>query len=102
MRVIVKGRLLEFWKGHSQAQRPLEEWYAVTDKAKWTSFDDLRKTFSSADQVRVRSGRMVTVFNIAGNNYRLVAAIHYNTQKVFILEVMTHDEYSKGTWKRRF
>ena len=59
-------------------------------------FDDLRATFASADFV---GG--LTVFNIGGNKYRLIAAIHYNRRKVFIRAVLTHIEYDRGNWKRK-
>ncbi|TGK76307.1 type II toxin-antitoxin system HigB family toxin, partial [Leptospira wolffii] len=40
-----------------------------------------------------------TVFNISGNNFRLISSIHYNRKKVFIRHVLTHSEYDKGKWK---
>jgi len=58
------------------------------------SFAELRATFPSADQV----GKL-TVFNIGGNTTRLIAAIHYNRQKVYIRAVLTHEEYDEGKWK---
>ena len=58
------------------------------------SFNDLRKIFPSADQV----GKL-TVFNIAGNKIRLIAAIHYNTHKIYIRAILTHHDYNKGKWK---
>jgi mRNA interferase HigB len=42
------------------------------------------------------------VFDIKGNHYRLIAALHYNKQAVFLLEVMDHAEYAKGFWKEKF
>jgi mRNA interferase HigB len=56
----------------------------------------LRETFASADYV---DG--LTVFNIGGNKYRLIASIHYNRRKVYIRNVLTHAEYDRETWKRR-
>jgi mRNA interferase HigB len=50
----------------------------------------------------VRSGNTVTVFNIGGNKWRLIAAIHYNTKIVYILSVMTHEEYDVDKWKEKF
>lgn len=102
MRIISKGRLQEFWSVQPLAQKPLTEWYSVTIKAKWGSYDDLRKIYSSADQAKVKSGNIVTIFNIGGNKYRLVVAIHYNTRTVYILSVMTHEEYGKDIWKDKF
>ena len=62
---------------------------------------ETRKTYPHADQVTVRSGRVVTVFNICGNDFRLITAIHYDRQKVFILNFLTHAEYSRSSWKDR-
>jgi len=52
------------------------------------------RDFSHADLVGRR-----TVFNVHGNNYRLIARVNYLTQRVFILDILTHSEYSKGNWK---
>ena len=62
---------------------------------------DTRKTYPHADQVKVRSGRVVTVFNIAGNDFRLMTAIHYDRGRVFILDFLTHAEYNRSNWKDR-
>ncbi len=59
-------------------------------------FNELRETFASADYV---DG--LTVFNIGGNKYRLIASIHYNRRKVYIRNVLTHAEYDREGWKRR-
>jgi len=63
-------------------------------------FEDVKRTFTSADALEVDSGRTVVVFNIAGNKFRLITAIHYNVAKVFILRFLTHAEYSKNKWKQ--
>ncbi len=55
--------------------------------------------FAHADAARVASGHEVTVFNVAGNKYRLVTAIHYSAQRVYVLRLMTHAECSKDLWK---
>lgn len=67
--------------------------------ARFQDFAALRNVYRSADQVRVASGRKVIVFNISGNNYRLIAAVHFNTQRVFALRFLSHAEYSKNRWK---
>ena len=54
-----------------------------------------------ADQIKVKSGRTVTIFNVCGNDFRLITAIHYDKQKVFVLNFLTHTEYSRNTWKNR-
>jgi mRNA interferase HigB len=60
---------------------------------------DVRATFPHADLINVASGRSVVVFNIAGNKYRLITAIHYNRQLVFAMMVLTHTQYASGKWK---
>ena len=65
------------------------------------SLNEVRIAFPHADVVEVASGKPVTVFNVAGNKYRLVTAIHYNRQVVYTLRVLTHAEYSKGKWKEQ-
>ncbi len=95
MRIISRSRLKTFWEDHGQAKRVLQEWYSIVDKAEWKSFDDLRRIYPSADQVAVKSGKTTTVFDIGGNKYRLIAAVHYNQRTVYILDVMTHAEYDK-------
>lgn len=99
MRVIKTSRVREFWTRHRRAKTSLEQWLAKTRAAQWTRFEDVRATFAGADEVKVSSGRKVVVFNIAGNNYRLITAIHYDRRKVFVLRFLTHAEYDKYRWK---
>ena len=66
---------------------------------RWRSFAELRRTFPAADLVTVKSGRKVVVFNIGGNDFRLVCAVHFNTELVFALRFMSHAQYSKDIWK---
>ncbi len=70
-------------------------WYRIARRADWGSLAEVRSDFSHADIVGRR-----TVFNIHGNDYRLIARVNYRTKRVFILHILTHDEYSKGEWKR--
>jgi len=94
VRVISKKALEEFWAKHPRAKAPLEAWHALARKAVWTNFAELRADFRSADAV----GKHV-VFDIGGNKFRLVTAIHFNSGKVFIRAVLTHREYDDGKWK---
>lgn len=96
MHVITKQALVEFWVKHSDAESPLQAWYRTMESEVFTNFNDLRATFASADYVDE-----LTVFNIGGNKYRLIASIHYNRHKVYIRAVLTHAEYGRGDWKRR-
>jgi mRNA interferase HigB len=94
MRIITKARLKEFWEQHADAEASLQLWYQRTSPAQWQDFVELRQDFSSADQVGT-----LTVFNIGGNKYRLIARVNYKRQKVFIRSILTHAEYDKGNWK---
>jgi mRNA interferase HigB len=69
-------------------------WYRITRRANWQSLVDVRND-SHADAVGRR-----TVFNIHGNNYRLIARVNYRAQRVFILHILTHAAYDKGGWKK--
>lgn len=73
----------------------------LTQGALWACLDDVRATFPHADLVKVQSGRKVVVFNIAGNRFRLVTAIHFNLGKVFVLRFMSHADYSRDRWKEQ-
>jgi mRNA interferase HigB len=66
----------------------------VASKADWQHIMDVRKDFPHADGV----GRW-TVFNIGGNDFRLVTEIVYRTHKVYVGFVGTHAEYDRGQWK---
>ena len=95
MRVISKPAILKFSERHPDALVPLMNWYRITRRADWGSLAEVRRDFAHADIVGRR-----TVFNIHGNNYRLIARVNYKTKRVFILHILIHVEYSKGDWKR--
>ncbi len=99
MRIIKPKRLREFAEKYPKVAEPLEKWYQLVRHAEWNSLQDARCVFPHADAVTVESGRIVTVFNISGNKYRLIVAIHYNTQCVYVLGLLTHAEYDKKFWK---
>ena len=99
MRVITRKRLREFARRHPNAAEPLEKWYHLIREAEWENLQDARRVYPHADAVTVASGNTVTVFNIRGNKYRLIAAIHFNRQRVYVLGLLRHCEYSKGLWK---
>jgi mRNA interferase HigB len=85
MHVITRKRLNEFAQRHPDAKSSLAHWYAIMRKSRFPNFVHLRETFPQADQV----GKF-TVFNIGGNKVRLIAAIHYNRNKIYIRHVLTH------------
>lgn len=99
MRVIKRSTLLAFAKQDPDALAPLRHWYQAVRAARWRSFADVRRTFITADVVRTNRGHRVLVFDIAGNNHRLVAHVSYQKQKVYVLRVMTHREYNRNRWK---
>lgn len=94
MHIITRRRLEDFWQTHPEARSPLEHWFAMMRKTDYASFAALRITFPSADQVH-----RFTVFNIGGNKFRLIAAIHYNRKKVYVRHVLTHAEYDRAGWR---
>jgi mRNA interferase HigB len=101
MHVISRKALRLAGLRYRDAQASLDHWFRVVCKADWRNISDARRDFPHADAVTVASGHTLTVFNIAGNKYRLVAAIHYNRAKVYVMFVLTHSEYSRESWKGR-
>jgi mRNA interferase HigB len=99
MKIIKISRIRGYAKVHAVAGPSLEHWIAITKLANWKNFKDVKSTWSSADAVKVQSGHTVIVFDISGNKFRLITAVHYDIAKVFILRFLTHAEYSKGNWK---
>jgi mRNA interferase HigB len=94
MRVIALRRLREFWARHPDAESSLRSWYQVARQAHWQRFLDVCAIYGNADQV----GKL-TVFNIAGNKYRMITVIHFNTGRVYVRRILTHAEYDRGAWK---
>jgi mRNA interferase HigB len=100
MDVVKRARVMEYRTRHPAARAALDAWLQVTRAAAWRSFEDLRPAFGrNVDEVVVQSGRKVVVFNIGGNKFRLITAIHYNRGKVFVLRFLSHADYSKDRWK---
>jgi len=94
LRIISKRKLREFWEEHTDAEDPLLDWYNVTRKSSWQNLAGVRRSFRRADPVGD-----CTVFNIKGNDYRLITVIRYKVQRVYTLHVLTHKEYDKEKWK---
>ena len=84
-----------FAKKHARSRSSLNLWRETTLRVIWRNFDDVRKTFRSADIY----GDCV-IFDIGGNNYRLIAEIDYEAEQVSIGKIMTHAEYDKDKWKK--
>lgn len=94
MRVISTMTLKDFWLRHKEAEKPLKAWYRIVSENAFENLVDLRCTFPTADLFH-----RCVVFNIGGNKFRLITAIHFNRRIVFVRNVLTHKEYDKGNWK---
>ena len=94
MHVITRKRLNEFAAKHPDTRNALASWYRMMTQNDFASIEEVRSIFPTADKV----GKL-TVFNIAGNKVRLIAALHYNRGKIYIRAVLTHKEYTEGNWR---
>ena len=90
MRLISNKALREFGMRHKAASEPLQAWRKLIECNNFGGFAELKRTFNSVDKVGD-----FHIFDIAGNHYRLIAAIHFNTQTLYVREVLTHAEYDK-------
>lgn len=89
MRVIAASTLRTFWGRHPDAEQPLKAWYEEATKASWTQPADIKSQYRSASVLKNRR----IVFNIKGNDFRLIVAIAYKLQVVYVKFVGTHQEY---------
>lgn len=101
MRIVKPVTVESYWARHRDAKVSLQSWVTIAQAAQWSNVNDVRVTYPHADAAKVASGATVTIFNIKGNTYLLITAIHYNTGMVFIRDFMTHAQYSKNQWKDR-
>jgi mRNA interferase HigB len=99
VRIIKEGFLVRVARDYPKAAGYLETWRQVVRRAVWRNLVELRRTYPATDAVKVQSGRRVLVFNVCGNDYRLVVAAHFNRQIIYTLRFLTHVEYSKDRWK---
>lgn len=91
MRIIAKRTLREFWKSHIDAEQPLRSWYDIARKENWNNFNEIKSLFRNASIV----GNDKVVFNIKGNDYRLVVKVDFNWKAMFIKFIGNHSEYDK-------
>ena len=94
MHIISKKILREFWVLHPAAEAPLRLWHSRVHQLHVMDFNQLKANWPSADYVPP-----YTVFNIAGNHYRLIAHVHYQSNRVYIHTVLTHNDYDR--WGRQ-
>ena len=91
MRVIGKEKLEKFWRRHGDAEKPLAYWSSIMENENWDKPAELTDRFPNARDI----GKGRVIFNIKGNNYRLVAAVNYQLKLVQIRFVGTHAEYDR-------
>ena len=89
MRVIAVSTLRSFWARHPDAEQALKAWYEEASNARWTQPAEIKAQYRSASVLKNRR----VVFNIKGNDYRLIVAIAYKLQIVYVKFVGTHQEY---------
>jgi mRNA interferase HigB len=90
MVIISKAKLVEFGIKHADSIEPLNRWYEETKKANWKNFPEMKGTFNSVDAV----GNDRYVFNIKGNDYRMVTMIFFDIRTIYIRFIGTHSEYN--------
>jgi mRNA interferase HigB len=95
MRVISRRALVDFARHHAVSAAALDAWYRIAKVARWRSLVDVQRTYASAEAVGD-----LTVFNVKGNTYRLIARIRYDLQILYVRAVLTHAQYDKGDWKK--
>lgn len=91
MKVIAVGALRDFWGRHPDAEQALKAWYDEAKHAVWRTPQDIRDRYASASFV----GHNRVVFNIKGNDYRLIVAVAYRFQAIYIKFIGTHAEYDR-------
>lgn len=89
MRVIATSTLRDFWLNNPDAEQPLKAWFEEATLAQWTQPMDIKAQYRNASILKNRR----VVFNIKGNDYRLVVAIAYRQQVVYVKFIGTHAEY---------
>ena len=89
MRIIAISHLRRFWEINPEAEQALKSWFDEVKKADWSQPADIKAQYRSASILRNRR----VVFNIKGNDYRLVVSVAYRFQAVYVKFIGTHAEY---------
>jgi mRNA interferase HigB len=90
-RIFAKNTLRRFWEKHLDSEQYLKTWYDTAMNSIWKTPDDVKQTYANASILKDRR----IVFNIKGNDYRLVAKFNFKKQWMFIRFIGTHNEYDK-------
>ena len=99
MRIIKEAFLRDAAEQYPKAAKYLAAWTATVRAAAWRNMADVRGCYRNADVLHVRSRKPVIVFNVCGNTYRLIVAMHFNSQMAYTLRFLTHAEYDHDDWK---
>ncbi len=91
MRIIAKSTLRKYWEAHPKIEEPLKAWYADVKNSSWKKPTDLRNTYATVSLLKNNRA----VFNIKGNQFRIVVRINYFSGLVFIRFIGTHAEYDE-------
>jgi mRNA interferase HigB len=91
MRIIARSTLRGFWARHRQAEQPIKAWFREAAASDWAGPEDVKKRYRHASILK--NNRVV--FNIGGNEYRLVVQINYEFRIIYIRFVGTHGAYDK-------
>lgn len=90
MLIIGRNIIAKFKSKHARSRKSLDDWVSKCQVVKWRNFSDMKKTFNSID----KNGNDF-IFDIAGNNYRLIAVVQISEGVIKVNEILTHDEYTK-------
>lgn len=90
-RIIAKRTLRKFWEMHAESEQYLKTWYETAKSSEWLSPNDIKQTYANASILK--DSRVV--FNIKGNDYRLIVKFNYERQWAFTRFIGTHTEYDK-------
>ena len=91
MRIISRKILRDFWERHPNTEKPLRAWFADTKQAHWKSPNAIKNVYKNVSIVANNRA----VFNIKGNDFRLVVAINYDYEIIYVRFIGSHAEYDK-------
>ena len=91
MRIIAFSTLRTFWASRPDAEMPLRSWYALASRADWKTPADIKAAYRNASF----AANNRVVFNIKGNDYRLVTAVRYDRALMYVRFIGTHRQYDR-------
>lgn len=94
MHIISRKKLVAFWQEHEDAELQLAAWFKVAEKASWEKWADVQQAYPKASY-----HKCCLVFNICGNDYRLVVRRAKNWRTLFVVGIYTHADYDRDSWK---